>query len=454
MLNISPNRIDDLDQLYTYSAFSNVIKARAAEKVSYWLIGLMVSAIVVLFLPWTQNIQADGQLTTLRPSQRPQTIESTIAGRIEQWYVNEGDTVARGDTIVFLSEIKDAYFDPELLNRTDQRIQAKLDGMEAYRNKAEALAHQIRALEAARELTIQQMDNKVLQSRLKVQSDSIDLEAAKISFTIAETQFMRWDTLYKQGLKPQTSWEDKRNKMMETQAKLVSQENKLGVSRQELTIVMIERNNVLNEYQAKISKAQSDRQSALSDLFATQGEVAKLRNQRSNYEARQGFRYILAPQRGFINKALKPGIGETVKEGEPVVSIVPMEQQQAAEIYVKPLDVPLIKKGEHVRLEFDGWPAIVFSGWPNTSFGTFGGRVFAVENDISPNGLYRVLVEPDFNDEPWPELLRVGSGVRGFALLNDVPLWYELWRQLNGFPPDYYQGTSTGDKGSASKGKK
>jgi adhesin transport system membrane fusion protein len=34
--------------------------------------------------------------------------------------------------------------------------------------------------------------------------------------------------------------------------------------------------------------------------------------------------------------------------------------------------------------------------------------------------------------------LRVGSGAEGIALLNNVPLWYEVWRQLNGFPPDYY----------------
>jgi len=24
------------------------------------------------------------------------------------------------------------------------------------------------------------------------------------------------------------------------------------------------------------------------------------------------------------------------------------------------------------------------------------------------------------------------------VLLKDVPIWYELWRQINGFPPDYY----------------
>jgi hypothetical protein len=35
-------------------------------------------------------------------------------------------------------------------------------------------------------------------------------------------------------------------------------------------------------------------------------------------------------------------------------------------------------------------------------------------------------------------------------LLNDVPVWYEIWRQLNGFPPEYYEPTAS----SAQKAKK
>ena len=446
MLNISPNRIEDIDRMYDYDAFDTIIKTRAAEKMSYWLISLLAVGIFILFLPWTQNIQAEGQLTTLLPSQRPQTIHSTIAGRIEKWYVTEGDTVNRGDTIVFLSEIKDDYFDPELLSRTQRQIEAKEDGLQAYKDKAEALSGQIQALQATWDLKLTQAENKIVQTRLKIDSDSIDLVAILIALDIAQAQFARWDTLYKMGQKSRTDWEEKRNKMMEARAKVVAQQNKLEASRQEMQIVVLDRNNIRNEYQEKIAKARSDRQSALSDLFSTEGEIAKMRNQLSNYEARADFRYITAPQTGFVNKALRPGIGETVKEGEAIVSIVPIEQQQAAEIFIRPVDVPLIKKGEHVRLEFDGWPSIVFSGWPNATFGTFGGIVYAVENDISMNGKYRVLIERDLNDEAWPEQLRVGSGVRGFALLEDVPLWYELWRQLNGFPPNYYTGKN-GDSG-------
>jgi hypothetical protein len=119
---------------------------------------------------------------------------------------------------------------------------------------------------------------------------------------------------------------------------------------------------------------------------------------------------------------------------------MPNKVHLATALYVRPVDLPLIKLGEKIRVMFDGWPTLVVSGWPSKSFGTFGGEVYAIDRVISSNGKYRVLVIPDKTDEPWPEQLQVGSGAQGVFLLNDVKIWYELWRQINGFPPEYYDG--------------
>jgi hypothetical protein len=140
-----------------------------------------------------------------------------------------------------------------------------------------------------------------------------------------------------------------------------------------------------------------------------------------------------------VVKVLTPGLGETVKESQDIVSILPADFQLAVEMYVDPVDLPLIHLNNHVRFIFDGWPAFVFSGWPNKSFGTYGGNVIAIDNVISDNGKYRILVAPTYQDTPWPDALRPGSGAQGIALLNDVPVWYEIWRQLNGFPADFYK---------------
>ncbi len=441
MLNISKDEINIPGLEKDYSAFSKISNPNAARAIGAWLLGFFLLFVLILFLPWTQNINAKGKLTTLRPDERPQTIHSTLDGRIERWYVAEGDTVRKGDTIVFLSEIKDDYFDPKLVDRTEEQIDAKTGSIGAYGLKADALNNQIENLRATMQLKISENENKVRQTIFKVQSDSMDMEAGKINLQIAETQFARWDTLYKLDLKSRTDWEEKRNKLQESRAKLVSLQNKLGVSSSELLNARISLQNVQNEYLEKIAKAESDRQSAFSSRFESEAEVAKMENQVANYRTRVGYRYITAPQDGFVNKALTPGIGETVKQGDAIVSILPLHYEIAAELYIRPVDFPLVKKGESVRLEFDGWPSLFFSGWPGASFGTFGGTIFAVENNISDNGMYRILVQPDPNDEPWPDPLRIGSGANAFALLNNVPVWYEIWRQLNSFPPEYYDGS-------------
>ena len=128
------------------------------------------------------------------------------------------------------------------------------------------------------------------------------------------------------------------------------------------------------------------------------------------------------------------------------MTIMPEGYELAIETYVSPIDAPLIHPGERVRVQFDGWPAIVFSGWESLSFGTYAAKVVAIENFISPNGKYRVLLAPDDKDHPWPEQLRVGSGTKSIALLNDVPIWFELWRNLNGFPPNFYTPENLSDE--------
>jgi adhesin transport system membrane fusion protein len=443
MLNISDNSINHLVRREKYASFDEILDPKPARRFSIWMMVLFLSFILFLFVPWTQNIRASGQLTTLQPGGRPQAVVSTIDGRIEGWFVNEGDTLQKGDTIAVLSEIKDDYFDPQLLNRTEEQLTAKQSSALAYQRKADALGRQIQALRSALTLKQAQAENKITQSRLKVDADSVDLEAAKIALQIAEIQFQRWDSLYTLGLKSRTDWEVKRNKLQESRAKLISAERKFSIARQALQNALLVRDNVQNEYRDKISKAESDRESALSSGYDADAQSSKLQNQLANYEARIGFRYIISPQHGSVNRALITGVGETVKAGQAVISLTPMTTALAAELFVRPVDLPLIRRGVNVRLEFDGWPAIVFSGWPNTSFGTFGGKIFAVENDISKSGKYRVLVQPGGEDGEWPAALRVGSGVRGFALLQDVPLWYELWRQLNGFPPEFYLPNST-----------
>ena len=342
------------------------------------------------------------------------------------------------DTIVQISEIKTDYFDPSLVNRTQLQVQAKEGGIASYNRKVEALENQIQAYQSEWEFKQKQLNNKIQQSLFKIASDSIEVERAKIDFDIAIRQLNRTEELFNQGIKSRTELEDKQVKVQETQAKLIASENKLLTSRNELINSELELSTALYDLNQKLAKAESEKFSTLSAQFDAEANVNKLRIEVSNYERRTALHFITAPQDCYITKVIKTGLGETVKEGEAIIDIMPADFELAVEIYVKPIDLPLIRAGQDVNFLFDGWPALVFSGWPNLSFGFFRGKVVAIDNNISNNGKYRILVGPHPDARPWPEALRPGSGAEGIALLDEVPLWFELWRRLNGFPPNFY----------------
>ena len=439
MLNISNNSILDKVNTSQLKSFQKNNLLRANRMFSIWLIVLLIMILISFFLPWTQNIQMKGKVTTLLPEQRPQDVNSAIAGRIEKWYVREGDLVQKGDTIVFLSEVKAEYFDPQLLERASNQIAAKQGSMNSYEQKVNALDNQISALRLELEFKKKQLQNKIQQAEFKQQSQQAALKQAEIDAEIAEFQYRRTDTLYQKGIKSLSDLENKRLKMQSTNAKLVTTQNKLQESGNDLSIAQIALETIDNEYNNKIAKAQSDKFSTRSAQFEAEGNLNKLQNQYANYSQRNSMYYIIAPQSGYITKTIKSGIGEIIKEGDKVVTIVPYERDLAVEMYVRPMDLPLMNTGQEVRLVFDGWQAFIISGWSDFSFGTYSGEVVAIDNIPNDNSMYRIMIKSNQPDLPFPDLLRVGAGVQGIALLKDVPVWYEVWRQLNGFPPDFYE---------------
>jgi multidrug efflux pump subunit AcrA (membrane-fusion protein) len=420
-------------------AFDHIYRQNKTSRVRRIFWGIVIAALVLLFIPWTQNIRSEGSITTLRPEQRPQQMNNIIPGRILKWWVKEGDFVRKGDTIIQLAEIKDDYLDPQLLQRTEQQLDAEQLTIGFYKDKVLTADQQMAALNNERDLKLSSIDNKIIQTRRKVQSDSMKVIAAQNEMNVADRQLEGATKMFEQGVIPLTEYERRKVLHQNVNAKLIGAQNDFNNSKQDLLIYQIDRNGTIQDYIEKIAKIQGDQFQSQSQISTGQGKVAKLQNQFDNYRIRSGQYYVLAPQDGQVIKAKKAGINEIVKEGDMIVEIVPKEYQLAVEIWVRPMDLQLLSVGQKVRFMFDGFPAIIFSGWPSASYGTFGGKVSAIESNVSNNGMFRVLVAEDKNDRPWPKELRFGGGAVSFALLKDVPIWYELWRQINGFPQDFYK---------------
>ncbi len=454
MLNITHNTISDKEEISSMDSFRILERRNVHRKLIKILYMMGAIGIVIMFLPWTQNIRSHAKVTALKPNQRPQTIHSIIAGRIEKWYVQEGQFVKRGDTILYISETKEQYLDPNLVENTEQQLKMKESAVKSYMEKVRANDNQIDALIKTRVLKLEQGRNKLLQANLKVKSDSIDLHAAQLNNKIAKEQLQRMEELHREGLKSLTDLETRRLKYQETQAKLIAQENKLLTSRNEILNAKIELESINADYRDKIAKSESEKFATMSTMYDAEAGVSKLQNQAVNYSIRSGMYYILAPQDGYITQAIQSGIGETIKEGAEIISIMPADFDLAVEMYVNPMDIPLLEKAQEVMIQFDGWPAVVFSGWPGISYGTYAGEIVAIDNFAGQDGKYRVLVANAKNKAKWPNEIRVGAGANTITLLKEVPVWYELWRQINGFPPDYYKhnaATSKKQKGDHEK---
>ena len=439
MLNLSNQHVaDEVWERVPRQSRPELLRTYASRKLGRILLVIGLVFLVILFLPWRQTIYGTGTLTALAPQDRPQTVQNQIAGRIEHWNVREGQLVRRGDTLLTISEIKDEYFDPNLPERLSEQLAAKRSNVAAYGAKVSATDQQITALKTTLTVQLESAANKVEQAQNYLNSDRADLVAVTNFYETARARLARYEEGYKNGLFSLTDIETRRLKLQEDLAKVTSQRNKVSSSIQNLANARIELANLRAKYGQDVAKASSDRSSAVSSRVSAEGEVASLRNKISNVQVRRGLYVVRAPQTGYIVRALKAGLGETIKEGESIATLQPEAPLLAAELYVRAMDVPLIQRGRTVRLQFDGWPAIQFSGWPSAAVGTFGGSVTVIDVVSSVGGKYRLLVrpaQPQPGDQRWPKQLRMGSGVQGWVILDTVPVWYEIWRQLNGFPP-------------------
>jgi len=423
-----------------YKSFAHIYRQGKSTEIKPWLIGFLLLLAAILFLPWTQNIRSKGSITSLFQEQRPQKIYSPIAGKISKWWVKEGDFVKKGDTLAKITEIKEDYLDPNLVPRTQEQLNAKKSYLEFYAQKVQANQAQITNLKSSKTIKLEQLKNKIAQINQKLVGEKAELEAASNEALLIKDQFDRNRKMFKEGLISQTQFQQRNAAAQNALAKKTIAENKVNQSLQDLRNANMEQGAIEQDYNEKINKAESERLQSLSQIESGKGDVAKLENQVTNYTIRNGMYYIMASQDGQIIRAQKSGIGEIIKDGEELLTVVPTGNKYAVEMFVRPVDLPLLSPGQSVRFIFDGFPAIIFAGgWPDQSFGTFAGKILAVENTINDNGLFRVIVVEDPASKKWPPQIKMGAGAQGIALLNDVPLWYELWRNINGFPADFYQ---------------
>jgi len=397
--------------------------------------------ISLAFVPWTQTITVQGQLSAYSPAERPQEVHAPIEGRIMTWQVNEGMVVKKDDLVLELGDVDPKFLAPDLLSRLDESMQALQERREAALTRSSLLNQQIEEMTKLSNAATRSAESRVQEASNRIQTVEQRLAAAKVGAKTAQLNLERSHLLEAEGLLSRRELELAIQAEAAAQAELNASEaalQEVGQSRQALTHG---RAQIEAEIVQRILDTRSQRASALADAANASKELADLALTRSNAVQRRAARLITAPIDGTIVRMARIGPGEVVKSGDPLFTIVPTTVTRAVEMWADALDAPLLKPARKVRLLFHGIPAIPLPAWPELMAGTFDGIILVVDQTPGPEKRFRFWVTPDPAAAAWPPQtqIRQGTQVMGWVLLNRVPLWYELWRRVNLFPADYQE---------------
>ncbi|MEZ4308737.1 MAG: HlyD family efflux transporter periplasmic adaptor subunit [Polyangiaceae bacterium] len=407
---------------------------------------LVLIALALAIVPWQQNAPGKGRMIAFSPTQRQQTIDAPVEGRIGQWFVQEGERVTEGQALVDLTDN-----DPEILDRLGRERTAITERIEAAKTRVASLEGRIEALEGSRRSGVAAATARAQMSKERLRAAEQSLAAADATAKTAEIQVERIRKLFEDGLQSKRAVELAELDSLKTKTEVDRARAARDAARAEVAAISEDLGKVGNDAGASINDARASRASALADVANYEAELARL----DVRLARQQTQALTAPRDGRIFRILAQQGGQFVKSGAALAILIPDTDERAVEMWVDGNDVSLIGEGERVRLQFEGWPAVQFSGWPSVAVGTYAGRVAFVDAADDGQGKFRIVVTPDPDEPAWPsgDRLRQGMRANGWVLLDVVPLGYELWRTWNGFPPDYPSHLAGGSASGKSGGK-
>jgi len=365
-------------------------------------------ALSLVIVPWQQSVRGSGRVIAFNPLDRRANIEAPVEGRVRRLNVVENQSVRQGGVI---AEIQDN--DPNLLLNLRLQHDAAVARKAAAAQRIIDLDLQIESQELAKPQAVDAAQQRVNAEQFVVETNEINAR--------------RMEQLLSTGDISRRDWELTKLALDSARANLAAAK------------AVLER--TARDYDATISSTKASRGLAEADLASATRDIAAVDIQISKSEQQ----VVLAPRDGIVlNVAATEGA--YLKPGSPICVLIPQTEERFVEAWIDGMDMPLIAPrgseagsgvGSRVRLQFEGWPAVQFVGWPSVAVGTFGGEVISIDAVDDGAGRFRIVIRPDPADAPWPDTqyLRQGVRVKAWVLLRTVPLWQEVWRQLNGFPP-------------------
>ena len=475
----------------------------------------VVTPMVLGFVPWRQAVHGDGSIIGYHPLDREFKVASPIYGRVMEYYVGEGDAVAPGDLIARVENIDTQYVETleAQLELAEQQFEFAEQQVEAYRDVAKQAEAARGELVAAAEADVAGAEQKLQEALGKRLEAGFDLDgyrwkyeqAEKLvsggldsgqSLIAAEQVFRTAEQKAEQaGAAIEAARASKRAyeaKVRSTEAKALADIQKAMTEVQNAQVKVREYGNKLQELGVKIrqqeqgSTIRAPRAGRVLRLLTNVGPGAQVKDGDPLAilipETQRLAAEVYLPGRDI--PLVHPGAPVRLQfEGWPAVQFVGWPSVAVGTFpgKVALVDASDTKPGKFRILvvpDLDG-PEIEYRGArsPFAEGAAIRGaesgakaRVREVRpgDDQSGTLVIEMIAGEFLPDEPirgesgglarvrnpWPSqrFLRQGARANGWVLLRKVPLGFEIWRRINGFPPVLDEQGPDGESGYASAG--
>ncbi len=412
---------------FEFDSLQLVKTAPFVNRVGRFIFVLILFLVAILFLPWRQTVEGEGTVIAYDPTQRIQSISAPIHGFIDKFYVSENEHVKKGTKLFNM-------IDPDKDYKT-RVYKMKEDFEQQHRNIEDeliVLKQRKVSLLRQKEIRLELYDKRYLQAQEQLKSLELKYKAEKKNYEVVFNHFNRIKQLYLQKIESKKNYEKAENHYINAKTQFDKIAIDIEVQKRHLSIIQEEKKHFLEEIDNQIRTLENNRLSVETRLNILKRDLEKHLTEISRYETSS----VVSKKDGFVMRILENDKNTYIKKGQPIIRFSPDVTKSALLLKVSDFNMPLIKEGISVRIRFHGWPVLNIPGWPIIRFGTFGGIIKRVDPILHEKGVYYAYIVEDPN-EPWPsqEILRVGTNATAWAALSTVPIWYELWRLMNAFPP-------------------
>jgi membrane fusion protein, adhesin transport system len=332
---------------------------RRASKYLVWFTG----ATLLLALVWAALFQLDeitrGQGKVI-PSSREQIIQSMDSGVLSAMYVREGSTVQKDQVLLQIDDSRTGA----VFREAQEKFMAL--SAQAARLKAEAYGSAlVFPPDVLKETGLVQQETQAYNARKRALTES--LRSLDISLAAVGRELAITEPLVSQGVMSEVELLRLRRQQSELMGQRAERQNRY----------LTDANNELVRVASELSQTKENA-SAREDAF----KRATIRS----------------PMKGVVKNVQVTTVGGVIQAGQPILEIVPTEDEMLVEAYVKPSEVAFLKVGQIAVVKLTAY-----------DFNKYGGLDGVLEH-LSPDtlrderqkkpgnpveleeGLYRILV--------------------------------------------------------------